>query len=108
MTDRFPVQLAADFGQLQNRLQLGRERDAPVDLRVVERLDAQAVAREQKLAAPRIPDREREHAAQVIDAPRSVVLVQVHDGFGVARRAQRVAVSRERLCAARRSCRSRR
>ena len=38
--------------------------------RPVERLDAEAVAREQQPPARRVPDREREHAAEALDAAR--------------------------------------
>ena len=97
MAERLPVDRAIDLGQRENRLQLGRERDAAVDLRVVERLDAQAIAGQQQPLVPHVPDREREHAAQMVDAPRAVVLVEVDDRFGVAVGAERVAGAHELL-----------
>ena len=52
----------------------------------VERLDAHPVAREQQPPAARVPDCEREHAAEVIDAGIAPLLVGMDDGFGVATR----------------------
>ena len=60
-------------------------------MRPVERLDAQAIAREQQPPARRVPDREREHAAQVLDAGVAPLLVGVDDRLGVGARAVAVA-----------------
>src|SRR5204862_3241618 len=62
MADRLPVEGATHFRQLQNRFQLRRERHAALELRVVQRLDAEAIARDEQLPSPRIPDRKCEHA----------------------------------------------
>src|SRR5882672_2062872 len=52
---------------LEQRLQLGREREAGRAVDVVERLDAEAVTREEELAAFVIRDGEREHTGEVVD-----------------------------------------
>ena len=54
---------------------------------VVQRLDAEAIAREQQAAVGAIPDREREHALQPLDASLAFLFVEVQDRFGVAARA---------------------
>src|SRR5437762_4132367 len=84
MTDRFPVERALDVGHLQDWLQLRCEEQRAVALVVVERLDAQPIAREQDLPPPRVPDGEGEHAAQPIDAARAEVFVEMNDRLGVA------------------------
>ena len=59
--------------------------------RPVERLDAEAIAREQQPPPRRVPDREREHAAEALDAVVAPLLVGVDDRFGVGARAVAVA-----------------
>ena len=50
----------------------------------VQRLDTDPVSRQQQLPATTVPEREGEHAAQVVDAVETEVLVQVQDDLGVA------------------------
>jgi hypothetical protein len=57
----------------------------------VQRLDADAIARQQQPPADAVPQRKREHAAQVVDAVRPVLLIQVQDGLAVGARAVGVA-----------------
>jgi hypothetical protein len=52
----------------EQRLDLGGEQQLALVDGVVERLDAQPVAREQEPPPPGIPDREREHPFQPLDA----------------------------------------
>src|SRR5207247_10401718 len=54
--------------------------------RVVERLDAEAVARAEKTALRLIPDREGEHAAELVDTRRSPLAVRAEDDLRVRRR----------------------
>ena len=91
----FPVQVPFDFRQLENRLQLRRKHEIAVDLRVVERLDAQTIAREKQLPPPFVPDREGKHAAQIPDGLRAEVLVQMDDRFRIAFGAEHVAAPRQ-------------
>ena len=58
-------------------------------MRVVQRLDADAIARDEQRARSRVPDREAEHAAQPGDRVRAPLLVGVNDDFGVGRRVER-------------------
>ena len=95
MADRFPIERARHPPELQDRLQLGGKQQFAVELRVVERLDTEAVADQQHLTPPRVPDRDREHAAQAIHEIGAVVLVEVHDGFRVAGRAEDVPATLE-------------
>ena len=53
----------------EQRLQLGAEEQRAVgEQRVVQRLDAKPVAREEQRRAVAVPQREREHAAEALDA----------------------------------------
>ena len=52
--------------------------------RVVQRLDAEAIARQQKLPARAVPQREREHSLQLLDTALTLLLVGMQDRFGVA------------------------
>src|SRR5262249_49557259 len=66
LDQRFRVERARHATVCDQRLQLGGE-DAPVILyKIVERLLAQPVPRQHQLARPRVPDREREHAVDVL------------------------------------------
>ena len=92
----------------RQRVELRRERELTADVPVVERLDAEAVAGEHEAAERRIPDRDREHAAQTLDEAEPPLLVRVDDRLGVGMRAEPVSGALELARAARRSCRSRR
>ena len=59
--------------------------------RVVQRLDAEAVARQEQRLLVAVPQREREHAAEALDAVLAPRLPGVHDDLGVAARAEDVA-----------------
>ena len=71
---------------LEDGLDLRAEHQPAVSLRVVERLDADAVAGEQQPPAHGVVQGEAEHAAQVVDHvdPVFLVAVQDHLGIGVA------------------------
>ena len=66
-----------------------------VALGIVERLDADAIAREQQRAAAAVPERDAEHAAQVRERVLAPLLVGVDDGLGVGVGVERVAVGDE-------------
>ncbi len=72
-----------DGGVLQDRLDLRREDHAGAALRVVQRLDAQAVARQEQLLVRRVPQREGEHAGEVGDHLLAPLLVTAQDHLGV-------------------------
>ena len=68
------------------RVQLGGERPLPVAVRVVERLDPEAVPGQPQLAGPAVPQGEREHAPEAPDHLAALAEVErEHDlGVGVA------------------------
>ena len=76
---------------LQQRFDFRSERQEPVALIEVERLDSQSISRnEQPFAAP-IPNCEGEHAAKVVYAGIAVLLISMDDRFGVRTRLEVVA-----------------
>ena len=70
------------------RLHLRAEGEPSRRLRVVERLDAHAVAREDEPAQAAVPEGDPEHAAQMAHELRPVLLVEVHDRLRIAVRAE--------------------
>src|SRR5207249_9261743 len=82
---------AGRFGRAQNRLDLRREQELVRRERVVQRLDAEPIAREEQPPPGPIPEREGEHAIQALDAALAIVFVRVHDRLGVAARPVAVA-----------------
>src|SRR5204862_3836559 len=66
-----------DSRVLQQRLDFGAEHELSTAARVVQRLDPQAVAGQQQPLPPGVPEREREHAAQLADTIVADVLVEV-------------------------------
>ena len=68
----------------QQRLHLRGEVQHVVDVRVVERLDAETVAREEQLAAALVPDSVGEHAAQPVEELDAPSPVGGEDDLGVA------------------------
>jgi hypothetical protein len=99
---RLLVQLVAGVQrgrQLEERLLLTRERHSARTGRVVQRLDAERVARAEHLAAAPVPDDEREHAAQPGHGRRAEIVVQRDDDLAVAVGAHRGAVLGDQLLA---------
>jgi hypothetical protein len=62
---------------------LGGEAQGPAVVRVIQRLDAVGVAREQQAVRPRVPQREGEHAAQAAHHRGTVTAIQVQQHLGV-------------------------
>ena len=91
--DRLEVELGRDEAAREHRLQLGGEDDDVVDDRVVERLDAEAVARDQGSPARRVPDAERELAAQPARQLLAGLLEEVREDLGVAAGAEGMALA---------------
>lgn len=86
MTSRLRRRVDAAAGE--ERLDLAREPDRPAVVSVVERLDAEGVARREQTAPPGVPDHERVHTAQALDHGRAVAPVEVQQAFRVAGRAE--------------------
>ena len=61
-------------------------------MRVIQRLDSEAIAREKHLRriAAAIPDGEGEHAVETTHALRAPLFVGMHDDFGVGTRTESV------------------
>jgi hypothetical protein len=77
----------------QNRLQLGAEKQrAVIEHGVVQRLDAEPVARHEERLTVAVPQRKGEHAAEAVHALLAPLLPGVHDDFGVALGVEDVAV----------------
>ena len=78
------------------RLELGSE-DEPAfrQQRIVQRLDAEPVARQEQRFAVAVPQRESEHSAEPLDAILAPLLPRMDDDLGVALGPEDVAEARE-------------
>lgn len=95
LPQRVDIGHARDESRSEDRLGLGAEHQRAAGDRVVHRLDADAVADQQQLVRPRVPQRDREHPAQRVDEPVAALLVEVDDDFGVRSRPEAVAARRQ-------------
>src|SRR5262245_16096275 len=77
------VELAADARMREDGSQLGPEDQPAAELRVVERLLAHAIPRQEEDLAPFVPQPEREHAVEMPDAVLAEILPRMDDHFGV-------------------------
>ncbi len=95
---RARAQAPRQFPAGEQRLGLAPEPQPPGRARVVERLDADPVAREQQArvrgCAP-VEHGDREHAHQALGEARAALLVEVRDALGVRARAEDVAAALE-------------
>jgi len=71
---------------LEDRLDLGTEQQGPGQDGVVQRLDADPIARQEQLAAPAVPDRQGEHPFESMQEVRPLLLVEVQQRLGVGAR----------------------
>ena len=83
MVERLLVDLTRLLRIEQQRLDLRREHEALVVHRVIERLDADAVAHEPELSCARVPEREGEHATHPVQAVDTPLLEGVHEHLRV-------------------------
>ena len=79
----------------EQRLDLGCARKSALVAAVIQRLLSEVIARRQQAATLRVPQHEREHAAQVIEQAIAIALVQRDDDFAVAVGQEAVAVALE-------------
>ena len=79
------IEVAAHAGNGEQRAQLGCEQEAPTLVREIQRLDAEAISRDQDRGAARVPKHEREHAAQPLDARFSPLGIRREHDFRVGR-----------------------
>ena len=68
---------------LQQGLGFRAECHATGNTREIERLDAQPVAREHQLSAPRIPQCDRKHAIELVQEGETMILVEMDEHFGI-------------------------
>ena len=87
----FAVRLARVGWVLKDALDFGREDELAVLLRVIERLDAEEIARAEQLARFAVPNGEREHAAQAIEHTFAPGQIAGQQHFGVGIRLKRPA-----------------
>ena len=77
------------FGQeRQQGLDLGGKDEPIVDRRIVERLDAEPIASAEEALLLFIPNREGEHAAEVIDAVDAPLTIGLQNDFGIGMRSE--------------------
>src|SRR4029079_3945039 len=76
----------------QERLYLRRKGELPSTLGVKQRLLTKMVARYQQAAPGSVPDRKGEHSAEPGDHSLAVLLVEMHQRFGIAAGLEPVAL----------------
>ncbi len=81
-TDR--VDCGIHIRRFQQGLTVGGETEGARSAAVIQRLDAQAVARQKQHALAQVPNGESEHADEVLDAMLAPFGVSLEDDFGVA------------------------
>ena len=91
MVERVDVQIARQVRRFEQRLDLRAEKEAAVDHGIVQRLDADAVARDQERARTHVPDREAKHPSQPPDRRHAPLFVRVNDRLRVSRRIEPVS-----------------
>ena len=96
VVQRFAIPAQRDT-ELGKRLDLRGQKECPVVDGVVERLDAEAVARGEELAVARVPDRQRELAAQRMKRACPSFFKEVKRNLAVRSRAKDMTVALERL-----------
>ncbi len=90
LSNRRHVHLPANGWIGKDGFQLRGEPQGAAVVEIVQRLDAHAVARHEQSASLRVPNGERKHPAELLDALGTLVLVQMHDDFRVGLRAKHV------------------
>ena len=78
-------------GHGKDRLDLRREDQAVALAQVVERLDAEAVAREQEAAGRAVPEAEGKHAVEAVPTLGAVARIDAQEHLGVALRPETLA-----------------
>src|SRR5262249_28508373 len=91
----FVVDLARDRWVREERLRLRAEDERRSAEGIEERLDPEPIAREKELLARAVPDAEREHAVEALDARRAPLHVRPQEDLGVRTRDEPMAEARE-------------
>ncbi len=100
---RLGIELARRASVRDQRLELGAEDHPRAPGEVVERLLAQAIAREDELAHAGVPERQREHPLHALGELLAPLEVRAQHHLGVAAGGEGMTLSREALRGARRS-----
>jgi hypothetical protein len=95
MMQRRRIDCGIHIARRQQGGQRGSKAETAGPLRIVQRLDAEPVARQDDAPAIAFPDRECEHPIKSLDAARSPFLVGFEDDFGVALGEESIAFARE-------------
>src|SRR4029077_16868269 len=74
---RLRIHSPLDQARGKQALQLRSKNQAVIWPRKIEWLDTQAIPRQQKLACPRIPDRQSKHSAHFLDTAIAIFLIEV-------------------------------
>src|SRR3989442_7326741 len=90
----FAIDAPELIGEFKERLYLGSEAQLSVQLGPEQRLLSRAIAREQQPLARVVPDRESKHSLEPGNRVGAEALVEGHDCFDVATRAERIAPRR--------------
>ncbi len=93
--ERLRVRFRFDQAAGKDGAHFGREEEPVALLRIVERFDAEGVAREEAALLALVPECEREHAAQWLHAIRAVLFVEPEDHLRVAARVEDHALALE-------------
>src|SRR5690349_16038997 len=91
------IQRSLNLIQDEKRLGLRSEGEHRRSGGIVQRLDPQAIARQQQGLRPAIPYGEGKHAVQSLDTTFTQILIQMDDHFRVAPRPKRMAIRQELL-----------
>src|SRR5690606_41925964 len=84
LVERHRVDLGLDAGNRQQRLDLGRKKDALAPPRIKQRPHADTVAGEEQAAALAVPQRKSEVAIELCKTLHAMLGVKVQQNFGVA------------------------
>ena len=95
MMERDRIDRSVNVTRGQQSRQCRRKAQTPGRLGVIERLDAEPVAREHDAAGLALPDRESEHAVEALDAARAPFRIGFEDDFGVALREEAISLLHE-------------
>ena len=92
MMQRRRIDRGIDIARGQERRQRRREAKPAGRFRIIERLDAEPIARQDHASGLALPDREGKHAVEALDAARAPFRVSFQDDLGVALREKAVAL----------------
>src|SRR5579859_7599946 len=81
--ERRLVEFRRQPGIRKNGLDLGPEKKSLAVPAIIEGLNAESVSRREQHALPSIPNRESEHASQMLHTITTVFFVKMNDGFGI-------------------------